>query len=64
MKRAKENGANEDVLSAIEAMPDDDYEDMADVMQVCSDANADRMCVSGDDEEGGDAEDVDTNSRH
>ena len=33
MRQARENGADRAVLEVIEAMPDEDYESMADVMK-------------------------------
>lgn len=40
LRAAKENGAENDVLDMIEAMPDDDYENMADVMKAYGEAGS------------------------
>ena len=38
IQQAKDNGAESDVLDAIEAMPERDYETMADVMEAYGEA--------------------------
>jgi hypothetical protein len=35
---ARENGANEDIVRAIDEMPDDEYDSMSDVMSAFGDA--------------------------
>ena len=39
LRKAKDNGADQDVLEVIEAMPDADFETMADVMKAYGEAD-------------------------
>ncbi len=43
VQHAKKNGAESEVLDAIEAMPDQDYENMADVMKAYGQSDSQRQ---------------------